>query len=60
MCVCVCAGVLMVDVFGHQGIPIKGQLCIRTEFGKKREEKRKKATETDREMLVAIGDKRNS
>lgn len=35
MCVCVCAGVLMVDMLGHQGIPLKGQLYIRTEFEKK-------------------------
>lgn len=45
MCACACVGELMVDVLWHQGIPLKGQLCIRTEFQMKRKEKRRKAKE---------------
>ena len=51
-----------------RGIPLKGQLCIRTEFGKqgkrKREEgnreEREREREAEDEMLMATGNKRNS
>lgn len=49
---------------GRRGIPLKGQLCIRTEFGKqgkrKREEGNREEREAEEEMLMATGNKRSS
>lgn len=60
------------DVFEHQGIPLKGQLYIRPstleqQVWRKRKEKKKKKSnrdknerQTDSEMLLADGNKWNS
>lgn len=76
MCVCERerGSVFLVDVFEHQGIPLKGQLYIRPstleqQVWRKRKEKKKKRKKSNRdknerqthsEMLLAVGNKWNS
>ena len=66
MCVCVCAGVLMVDVSGD---PFKGSIMYQNRVWKARKKKkgrgqqrreREREREAEDEMLMATGNKRNS